>query len=257
MMLEIAVLAGLSLVQWAIYTFLLWVMIKIQKMQYNLPGLLGSSALATLIGHIPVVGAYLSWAVLVFCLWKVTREDIVPDVVFTVGVAGAIMFCLNLWVFAALLGHLRPSCEPNLAEDPPAFEMAGFTESDEPPGEPEPEPEPAPPPPARVAESTAQKRPLAAAVAAAASLISGNKAASKPPGPSAAALGLALKGVVLHSTKPSAMILAANRLHTLAVGDDIAFNAPQGRVTIRCVSIDKSGVGLLLNETDTVTLRVR
>lgn len=102
-MITIAIMAGVTVVKWLIYTGLIWVMIKLQKMQYNMLGLFASTALATGLQFVPVAGCYLSWAALVYCLWKVTRADIAPEVLFTVAIPGAIMFCLNLWVFGSSL----------------------------------------------------------------------------------------------------------------------------------------------------------
>jgi hypothetical protein len=115
-LIEIVAMAVGTFVQWVIYTALLWGMIKIQKLNYNLPGLLGSSLLATLIGLIPIVGPYLGWGVLVICLWKCTGADIAPDVLFTVGIAGALMFCFNLFLFGSLMGELRPDLAVEASE---------------------------------------------------------------------------------------------------------------------------------------------
>src|SRR6185503_6092057 len=97
MLLFIGIMVAIGLAHWLVYTALLWMMIKLQNMNYNLLGLLGSSLLASALDYIPVVGCYVGWAALVICLWKCTGADIAPDVLFTVGVAGALMFCVNLF----------------------------------------------------------------------------------------------------------------------------------------------------------------
>src|SRR5687767_2304722 len=106
-MLFIGVMVVVGLAHWLVYTGLLWMMIKLQKMNYNVLGLLGSSLLASALDYIPVVGCYLGWAALVICLWKCTGADIAPDVLFTVGVAGALMFCVNLFAIGWLMGNLQ------------------------------------------------------------------------------------------------------------------------------------------------------
>lgn len=53
-MLEIVIIAGVTVVKWLVYTGLLWVMIKLQKLNYNLLGLLGASALATTTASMPL-----------------------------------------------------------------------------------------------------------------------------------------------------------------------------------------------------------
>jgi hypothetical protein len=98
-----------NLGSWLIYTGLVWGMIKVQRLNYNVLGLFASTGLAVLVSWIPWVGWKLSYPVLLFCLWKCTGEDIVPDILFTVGVAGALMFAVNLFVIGALMGDIRPS----------------------------------------------------------------------------------------------------------------------------------------------------
>ncbi|HEY0551181.1 MAG TPA: hypothetical protein VGF13_16365, partial [Verrucomicrobiae bacterium] len=109
---------AIGLAHWLVYTALLWMMIKLQNLNYNLLGLLGSSLLASALDYIPVVGCYIGWAALVICLWKCTGADIAPDVLFTVGVAGALMFCVNLFVIGWLMGNLS-MISPALAEYSP------------------------------------------------------------------------------------------------------------------------------------------
>src|SRR5688572_6679136 len=97
----ILVLAIEGVVRWFIYTALLWIMIKIQKLNYNFFGLMAVSAGAIAVSYIPWAGPYLAYPVLVFGLWKVTGADIVPDVVFTVAITRALMFCVNLFLLGA------------------------------------------------------------------------------------------------------------------------------------------------------------
>jgi hypothetical protein len=102
----IATLLGLSAYCF-VYTLLLWFMMRIQKLNYTVPALFLSSVIATAIGQIPIVGSYASFVVLLVCLRIFTREDVFPDLVFTVAVAGALMFAVNLWLLGALMGDLR------------------------------------------------------------------------------------------------------------------------------------------------------
>src|SRR5262245_7860855 len=104
---DIALVIGTA-IRWLVYTALLWIMIKIQKLNYNTAGLFASSLAAVLVSFIPYGGSYLSYVVLVICLWKCTGADIAPDIIFTVAIAGALMFCFNLWVIGMLMGSLRP-----------------------------------------------------------------------------------------------------------------------------------------------------
>src|SRR5215467_4003207 len=89
----------------------LWIMIKLQKLNYNFLGLLGSAALASLIDLIPLpfhIASIISCAVLLYCITKVTQAESI-DVKFTVFIGYALVFGMNLWLFATVLGDLRLS----------------------------------------------------------------------------------------------------------------------------------------------------
>ena len=101
-------------------TVALWIMIKLQSLNYNFLGLLGAAALASVldrvleltVGHF--LGIYFSSyvttpivvAVLFACLKKVTQADR-TDVCFTIGVGYAVWFVINLFFMGALMGDLR------------------------------------------------------------------------------------------------------------------------------------------------------
>jgi hypothetical protein len=89
----------------------LWVMIKVQKLNYNFLGLLGAAALASGIKLIPLpfhIADIISCTVLLFCISKVTGAEYI-DVKFTVVVGYALMFAVNMFLLGALMGDLRPS----------------------------------------------------------------------------------------------------------------------------------------------------
>jgi hypothetical protein len=89
----------------------LWIMIKLQKLNYNFLGLLGAAALASAICLIPLpfrISKIISCTVLLLCISKVTQAEFV-DVKFTVGVGYALMFGMNLFLMGSLMGDLRPS----------------------------------------------------------------------------------------------------------------------------------------------------
>ena len=107
----------------------LWIMIKLQKLDYNFPGLLGSAALACGVDGIlnlilgrwfGPLSVYFSapvfLVVLFVCIKKLTNADMV-DVIFTLCVGGALRFGMNLWLIGMLMGNLRP-----LAAAPEEFE---------------------------------------------------------------------------------------------------------------------------------------
>jgi hypothetical protein len=115
---------GISLaIEFAIQTvFLLlalWIMIKLQKLHWNLPGMIGAAALASGLDMIPYVGHYISFSVLLLCVWKLSQPDSYTDVIFTVGIGYALMFCMNLFLLGALMGDMKP-LTPVKADSKPA-----------------------------------------------------------------------------------------------------------------------------------------
>ena len=121
MILETLVLFVEFAVQTVFLFAALWIMIKIQKLDYNFPGLLASAAIVsgldraldTALGHFggiylaTYISAPITLVVLIICISKVTHADRV-EVMFTIVVGYALMFGMNLWLFGALLGDLRP-----------------------------------------------------------------------------------------------------------------------------------------------------
>jgi hypothetical protein len=106
---NILILAIEFLINTGILLALLWIMILLQKLDYHFLGLLGSAALASGLDMIPHIGHLLAVPVLYFCIWKVTRSCIFPDAAFTVVIAYALKFCVNLFILGMLMGNLRPS----------------------------------------------------------------------------------------------------------------------------------------------------
>ncbi|MBU6410295.1 MAG: hypothetical protein KGR98_07900 [Verrucomicrobia bacterium] len=91
---------------------LLWIMIKLQKFEYNWPGLIGSAFLAGGLDLIPYAGHFAAVILLYLCIWKMTQTTLFPDAAFTVFIAYALMFCVNLFLLGAMLGDLRPDLHP-------------------------------------------------------------------------------------------------------------------------------------------------
>jgi hypothetical protein len=260
-MLWIIMTIVVGVAKWLIYTSLLWLMIKIQKMQFNWLGLLGSSAAATALGYIPVVGPYVGWAVLVLCLWKVTHADIAPDVLFTVSIAGALMFCVNLFVLGALMGDLSigrfaseshefDESDTELASDSDAMD----DELDD--------AEPAPAPKQRIASAptallsrtnTPPARPIAAAVPVAVSKPAPSSTGNVRNASSLPAK-LSLKGLSVTTAQRTAMIASGKEIHTLAVGDLFSVASPKGTLLLRCEEITAREVILALNDGERVRL---
>ena len=221
------IILGLAIegvVRWFIYTALLWIMIKIQKLNYNFFGLMAVSAGAIAVSYIPWVGAYLAYPVLVFGLWKVTGADIVPDVVFTVAITRALMFCVNLFLLGALMGDLRPD-----------LNASARTEQEE---------------EHEVAEEEEPEEAVQTKVTAKQFTIGDAHANPK-------AKHLALKGVSINPSQALAMLSDGKSFHTLGTGEVFQARSPQGSDTVRVEEIHRSHVILTINDQDRVRLSIK
>ena len=242
---EVVALGIATTLKWLIYTALLWAMIKIQKLNYNVAGLFASSLLSVLVNLIPFVGPYLSYVVLVICLWKCTGADIAPDIVFTVGIAGALMFCVNLWIIGMLMGQLRPDFARNAAGTN-ATEMVDEDEDDaEEDGGKTVERNPAP-----AERQVSSQKPLRVAARTSspptpATRTAPTPAAKDPSTPPTITDGsLTVKGVSM-GAHPSVLISDGAQVYTVSRGDSFTVSLPDtGRTRIRCEDITSSFVVL-------------
>ena len=100
-------LAGLG-IHWVVYALVLLILMKAQGWRVSMIALLGSTALATALAQIPVAGPFVATAALVLWIWKASGSDLI-DSVFSVVIAGALMFAFQLFVLTALMGDLRLS----------------------------------------------------------------------------------------------------------------------------------------------------
>jgi hypothetical protein len=221
---------------WAMATaFLLlalWVMVKIQKLQYTVLGLAISASIASGLDLIPFVGHYLALAVLWICLTRVTREDF-TGVVFTAAVSYALVFGMNLFVLGALMGDLRPSVRARTArgiEVPPPIASPKNART-------------APPAPAP------REQPKAL------------PAATKPPEPPIQKKPsdfhpekvFVVKGLTRNGKESMAMLAAGGKTYTLALGETIDVDTIEGKKSVRLDNVDKGSI-LLDVAGDPVTL---
>jgi hypothetical protein len=252
MILFIAIVAAITVVKWLVYTGLVWIMIKIQKMQYNALGLFGATALAVALQFVPVAGNYLSWAALVYCLWLVTRADIAPDIAFTVAIPGAIMFCLNLWAFSALMGEIRPDLK-YANRDAVKHEAKANTNETKLSG------------PAKVlgaardlvkkiGERAQTNVDFSTPPALAKTGTTPLPSQVKPLGNSRLK-GVALKGITLDAQNPTAMVTAQGHFFTVGQGEEVTIPLSEGKISMRCDLIEKNGVTVTVNG-DQYMLRV-
>jgi len=233
-----------------ILTIALWIMIKLQKLNYHFLGLLGTAGLVSaldvilglIFGHFlgGWLGSYLARPIVVIvlfiCISKLTEADLV-DVTFTIVVGYAVYFCLNLFLLAALL----PT--PGQAEEAsgvPAYE----TER-----QPEFQPAKTNRVPTPVAPAIRPTNRAAAKVAAPAKVPEKTltAAVSNAPAPAGAGAkiprGFSLKGIIGGST-PSAMISTGARTYTIFQGDTLTMETADGKVDVRCEKLEADKVHL-------------
>jgi len=210
----------------------LWVMIKLQNLSHTFLGLLICGALSSAIDIIPYFGHYLAVPTLYVCVARMTRAEVFPDAVFTVVIAYALTFCMNLFLLGAMLGDLRPS-----AFDEPDEVVAGLTEDME-----------------DADEMTGITTNQFAAVKTNAATIYPPKlkpAATKHAPVSklseATIKSITLKGINSGATEASAVVSDGKRTFTLGVGESRSVPTSDGSVTVKCERITTNTVQLSLN----------
>jgi hypothetical protein len=223
-------------------TLALWIMIKLQKLNYHFLGLLGAAALTSAVDEISsrvlgyFLGIYLASyvstpivvAVLFLCIKKLTEADPV-DVSFTIGVGYAVYFCLNLWLLASLMGDLRPHYAGE-DQEPPSPEAVSRPETPPPKTN-----RPVTPPP-MTNKAAGKVAPPAPAPEKTATTVNSNGPVPATPGTSIPK-GFSLKGIISGS-KPSATISTGVRTYTLFEGDTLTMETANGRIDVRCDKLE-------------------
>jgi hypothetical protein len=209
-------------IQTVILLAALWVMIKIQKLDYNVLGLIASAVLASALDLIPLAGHFIAVPVLYVCIAKATRADLFPDAVFTVVVAYALMFCANLFLIGALMGDLRLSASEE-----------GFDELTEDMEE--------------AFERERAERPATGTnVTAATNTV---VAPMKRDGAQTGALvsKFSLKGISRGSRNSTATIHTGVKTYNLFVGESVSVETTKGKVTVRCEEVRDDSVLLTVD----------
>ena len=219
---EILALGVEFLIQSAFLVLALWIMLKIQSLEYNVAGLFGAAALASGLDMIPYVGHPLSFGLLLFTMTKVTRSDYV-DVVFTVGVGYALMFGMNLFLLGALIGDLRPSARSH--EKTEALTEARQTDREETAAKVD-----------TVAEPAAPSAP-----AAPAPIVKKEPMAPSKPSP---ATGFSLKGLTKNANNSVAMVSTGVKTYTIGLGETISMETAKGKVSVKLEKVEDNSVVL-------------
>jgi hypothetical protein len=193
----------------------LWAMIKIQRLDWNFLGLLGSAAIGSGLDMIPFVGHYLAVLSLWLCLKKVTNADLFPDVAFTVAIGYALVFCMNLFLLASLMGDLRPSARHSeLAKEEMDASSDDEPETDE------------------ALEATTATNVVAAPPQV-------PVPADRPKGQSATksareiAGNFSVDGVIEGSGKPTALVNSGMKTYPLVTGETRSMETKDGKVAAR------------------------
>jgi hypothetical protein len=229
----LAGLGALIVVETVILTIALWIMIKLQKLEYNFPGLLATAVLTSALDEIldlvlsHFLGDYLASCistpivvvVLFICITRLTKADQV-DVFFTIGVGYAVWFVLNLW----LMGDLIPSARWAGEAEGPAALKAEYQV----------------PQTNRPAASLSMTNEAAGNVARPAVNPSGPVPANLVP---ATVKVFSLKGIIT-AGKPSAMINTGVKTYSIFQGDSLTMETANGKVVVRCEKLEKDRVVL-------------
>ena len=205
----------------------LWVMIKIQHLNYNFLGLVICGALASAIDIIPHFGHYLAVPTLYVCVARMTRADIFPDAVFTVVIAYALTFCMNLFLLSAVIGDLRPSAQEQSSE-PVASAAPEMHKED-------------------AFDAVPTDTPMFLK-SNAAPIVATTETKSKVVSKHEATLAsISLKGLNLGSARPSAVLSDGKRTFTLDVGESRSLATPDGPVLVKCERVGEHTAYLTLN----------
>jgi hypothetical protein len=212
LMVVLLFVAGLSL-YCLLYTALLWLLMRIQRLDYTVPKLLLAAAITTAVAQIPWVGAYLSVLVLLVCLRRFTGEAILPGLVLTVVVAAAFMFAANLWLLAAMFPDtisVRQALTRLRAEaavpNEKALPVTVINLDDRPPTVVDP------------ADGTSA------------------------PGREPSVQGVVLKGVSISRQEQFVLVGSGHKSQPLKAGEHLSFDTPAGPVDVQCESVESNRV---------------
>jgi hypothetical protein len=216
---EILILGVEFLIHSVILLALLWIMIKLQKLDYNFLGLLGSAALAGALDMIPHFGHMLAVPVLYLCIWKVTQSSLFPDAAFTVMISYALMFGVNLFIMGSLMGDLRPSHKSVGGETDFTQNMAGDSQ---------------------YVETNKPSQVKAANLAQTGDAKQAEAIAGK----------FLIKGVIRNSDKSAVTLQSGMKTYTISLGQLVSVQTDDGLVSVRFTDLGKDWVALNIRGTE-------
>ena len=217
-------------VQTVFLALALWIMLLLQKLNYNFLGLLGTSALVSIVDQgldrlfTHFLGFYTAssvstpivLAVLYFCLKKVTQADR-TDIYFTVGIGYALVFAMNMWLFGALLGDLRPSARNSETDDSGTNDLATLsTATNDTPS------------------ATAKTNPPAHGATI----------------PAAINSPFVIKGVTRNGDKSMVTVQSGTKTKTISLGEAVTMQTPDGPAAVRFKQLTNDTVVLTVDGKD-------
>lgn len=236
----LTILGGLFVARWILFTFVIWGLLRVQKLNYTWPGLLFTTALGSVAYFIPLgfVAAAAAFVIVYIGLKIVTQAEH-TDLMFSIVISNAIMYVASLWLITAFLPDIktiraaaRTTEDKELSSIPDYAGMmtkasntfvnaANRGNPDQPPEKP------------------------------------GTKAAGSIT--LAKATGLRLKGITMMGSSGLAMIQANGRTESIGVKESITVKGASGIVRYTCQSISTNEVTLVLqgsNPPRTVELKL-
>jgi hypothetical protein len=93
-------------IYWVVYSGVLFALMKMQGWHIGVLPLLGSTALSSALAQIPIIGPFIATGVLAVCVWKASGSDF-TDSIFSVVIAGAVMFAFQMFLLTALMGEIQ------------------------------------------------------------------------------------------------------------------------------------------------------
>lgn len=258
-------------IQTVILFGLLWLMIKIQKLdqrfEFSFLGVLGAAALANGLGLIlhltlehwmgPFLGPYITgpivFLVLLYRVKKTTGADYV-DALFTVAISRALLFVANLFLLAALMGDWRARVEKNgdLEADAPRAKISSEATVAIPTNPPvlQTNPPVASPPAALV--KTVPEKPVEPAA------LGPNPPAQTPPTNPAAqptpakppenlAKYFSVKGVTRNGANSAVTVQTGSRTYTVFLDEAALMQTSAGPISVRFADLGEGSVTLEIN----------
>jgi hypothetical protein len=195
-----------------LFGMILWLLDGLQKFNYNVPGLFGSSVLACVLDCIPFVGHACAILWLYASLYKNTKACLMPDLAFTVAVGYALMFAVKMLLITFLGPPLHLATDFAGASNRPHVVMA------DPVGD-------------FVTNESGT-----------------NRARAHPPTSSDDWLQeVSVKGVTENGKKSSVLVSADQKIYTLLLGENIEVRTAAGARRMRLLEVSETWATVVIN----------